>query len=81
MIDAGVNVFRINFFHTQITKMFPKTDIIRGLNEEFIIQLQFSRFARTKTRVEVMKEDVVVNPGDIITFQTKYVPELQAEFT
>ena len=71
MIDAGVNVFRINFSHADYTDVKERIDIIRGLNDEFghstaiLADLQ-----GPKLRVGVMKEDVVVNPGDIITFQT-----------
>lgn len=71
MIDAGVNVFRINFSHADYGDVKERIDIIRSLNDEFghttaiLADLQ-----GPKLRVGVMKEDVVVNPGDIITFQT-----------
>ena len=71
MIDAGVNVFRINFSHADYTDVKERIDIIRELNHEnnyttaILADLQ-----GPKLRVGVMKEDVVVNPGDIITFQT-----------
>ncbi len=71
MIDAGVNVFRINFSHADYTDVSERIRIIRELNEEnnyttaILADLQ-----GPKLRVGVMKEDVVVNPGDIITFQT-----------
>ncbi|MEC4004245.1 pyruvate kinase [Flavobacterium sp. SUN052] len=71
MIDAGVNVFRINFSHADYADVKERIDIIRELNHEngyttaILADLQ-----GPKLRVGVMKEDVVVNPGDIITFQT-----------
>ena len=71
MIEAGVNVFRINFSHADYTDVKERIDIIRELNHEnnyttaILADLQ-----GPKLRVGVMKEDVVVNPGDIITFQT-----------
>ncbi|MBS7786051.1 pyruvate kinase [Flavobacterium sp. CYK-55] len=71
MIDAGVNVFRINFSHADYTDVKQKIDLIKGLNEEFgyttgiLADLQ-----GPKLRVGVMKEDVVVHDGDLITFQT-----------
>ncbi len=71
MIDAGVNVFRINFSHADYTDVQNKIDLIRSLNEEFgyttgiLADLQ-----GPKLRVGVMKEDVVVHTGDLITFQT-----------
>lgn len=71
MIDAGVNVFRVNFSHADYDDVKERIDIIRSLNEEFgyttgiLADLQ-----GPKLRVGVMKEDVVVHPGDVITFTT-----------
>ena len=71
MVEAGVNVFRINFSHADYTDVKERIDIIRELNAEYgyttgiLADLQ-----GPKLRVGVMSEDVVVNPGDIITFQT-----------
>lgn len=71
MIEAGVNVFRINFSHADYADVKERIDIIRELNEEFgyttgiLADLQ-----GPKLRVGVMKEDVVVQKGDVITFTT-----------
>ncbi|NBU80422.1 MAG: pyruvate kinase [Flavobacteriaceae bacterium] len=71
MIEAGVNVFRINFSHADYTDVQERIDIIRGLNDEFGYNTAIlADLQGPKLRVGVMKEDVVVNPGDIITFQT-----------
>lgn len=71
MIDAGVNVFRINFSHADYEDVSERIDIIRGLNEEFgYTTAILADLQGPKLRVGVMKEDVVVKPGDIITFQT-----------
>ena len=35
MIDAGVNVFRINFSHADYEDVSERIDIIRSLNNEF----------------------------------------------
>ena len=71
MIKAGVNVFRINFSHADYDDVKSKIDIIRGLNEEFgYTTAILGDLQGPKLRVGVMKEDVFVNPGDIITFQT-----------
>jgi pyruvate kinase len=71
MIDAGVNVFRINFSHADYTDVKERIDIIRELNDEFGYNTAIlADLQGPKLRVGVMKEDVVVNPGDIITFQT-----------
>ncbi len=71
MIDAGVNVFRINFSHADYTDVKERIDIIRELNNEFgYTTAILADLQGPKLRVGVMKEDIVVNPGDIITFQT-----------
>lgn len=71
MIDAGVNVFRINFSHADYSDVTEKINIIRSLNDEFgYTTAILADLQGPKLRVGVMKEDVVVNPGDLITFQT-----------
>ena len=35
MIEAGVNVFRVNFSHADYEDVKEKINLIRGLNEEF----------------------------------------------
>jgi len=71
MIDAGVNVFRINFSHADYEDVTERIDIIRSLNADFgYTTAILADLQGPKLRVGVMKEDVVVNPGDIITFQT-----------
>jgi pyruvate kinase len=71
MIDAGVNVFRVNFSHADYADVKSKIDLIRGLNDEFgYTTAILGDLQGPKLRVGVMKEDVVVNDGDLITFQT-----------
>uniref|UniRef100_UPI0040499B97 pyruvate kinase n=1 Tax=Flavobacterium sp. TaxID=239 RepID=UPI0040499B97 len=67
MVDAGVNVFRINFSHDVSARI----DMIRELNEEFGYTTSIlADLQGPKLRVGVMKEDVVVSKGDKITFTT-----------
>ncbi|RTY95780.1 pyruvate kinase [Flavobacterium sp. GT3R68] len=71
MIDAGVNVFRVNFSHADYADVKEKIDLIRGLNDEFgYTTAILADLQGPKLRVGVMKEDVVVNNGDLITFTT-----------
>jgi pyruvate kinase len=71
MIDAGVNVFRINFSHADYADVTERINIIRELNEEFGYTTSIlADLQGPKLRVGVMKEDVVVSKGDIITFTT-----------
>ncbi|MDR2222376.1 MAG: pyruvate kinase [Flavobacteriaceae bacterium] len=72
MIKAGVNVFRINFSHADYNDVQQKIDIIRELNQEFGYTTSIlGDLQGPKLRVGVMAEDVIVNPGDTITFSTK----------
>jgi pyruvate kinase len=71
MIEAGVNVFRINFSHADYTDVLERINIIRELNEEFGYTTSIlADLQGPKLRVGVMKEDVVVSKGDLITFTT-----------
>ncbi|MES2748708.1 MAG: pyruvate kinase [Bacteroidota bacterium] len=71
MIEAGVNVFRVNFSHADYEDVKERINIIRDLNDEFgYTTAILADLQGPKLRVGVMKEDVVVAPGDIITFQT-----------
>lgn len=71
MIDAGVNVFRVNFSHADYSDVKEKIDLIKSLNEEFgYTTAILADLQGPKLRVGVMVEDVVVNDGDLITFQT-----------
>ncbi|MCD9573803.1 pyruvate kinase [Flavobacterium soyae] len=71
MIDAGVNVFRINFSHADYEGVKEKINIIRGLNEEFgYTTAILGDLQGPKLRVGVMEEGTVVHDGDIITFTT-----------
>ena len=71
MIDAGVNVFRVNFSHADYEGVKEKINIIRGLNEEFgYTTAILGDLQGPKLRVGVMEEGTVVHDGDLITFTT-----------
>ncbi|MBW3518471.1 pyruvate kinase [Flavobacterium sp. NKUCC04_CG] len=71
MIDSGVNVFRINFSHADYEDVESKIRIIRELNEEFGYTTSIlGDLQGPKLRVGIMKEDVIVSKGDVITFST-----------
>ncbi|OWP84952.1 pyruvate kinase [Flavobacterium davisii] len=71
MMDAGADVFRINFSHADYTDVAERIRIIRELNEEYgYTTAILADLQGPKLRVGVMKEDVVVNEGDLVTFQT-----------
>ncbi|WP_027137961.1 pyruvate kinase [Gaetbulibacter saemankumensis] len=71
MLDEGVNVFRINFSHADYNDVAERIKMIRELNEEFGYNAAIlADLQGPKLRVGVMKEEVVVNPGDEIIFAT-----------
>lgn len=71
MILAGVNVFRVNFSHANYDDVKARIKMIRSLGEEMgnstaiLADLQ-----GPKLRIGMMKEEVVVHPGDRISFCT-----------
>ncbi|GGX06997.1 pyruvate kinase [Aquimarina muelleri] len=71
MLDAGVNVFRINFSHADYEDVKERVQNIRklskdhGYNAAILGDLQ-----GPKLRVGVMKGDIIVNDGDTINFIT-----------
>jgi len=71
MIDAGVNVFRINFSHADYSDVKERIKMIRELNKENETNVAIlGDLQGPKLRVGVMKEEVVVNEGDELTFVT-----------
>jgi pyruvate kinase len=71
MIEAGVNVFRVNFSHADYEDVKNKISIIRGLNEEFgYTTAILGDLQGPKLRVGVMEDGVIVKDGDLITFTT-----------
>lgn len=71
MLEEGVDVFRINFSHADYEDVKTRIGIIRELNEELGYNASIlADLQGPKLRVGVMKEEVVVNPGDEIIFAT-----------
>lgn len=71
MIEAGTNVFRINFSHANYDDVKKRVKMIRELEEEMGVSTAIlADLQGPKLRVGVMKEEVVVNPGDKIDFYT-----------
>jgi len=71
MIKAGVNVFRINFSHADYDNVKERIEIIRELSEKYKYNTAIlGDLQGPKLRVGVMKQDVVVNDGDVLKFCT-----------
>jgi pyruvate kinase len=71
MIVEGVNVFRINFSHADYEEVKKRVAMIREIEEELgMTTAILADLQGPKLRVGVMKEEVVVNPGDRIEFCT-----------
>ncbi len=71
MMNAGVDVFRINFSHADYEDVKERVKVIRELSEETGLNTSIlADLQGPKLRVGKMKEEVVVQPGDKITFST-----------
>ena len=71
MLEAGVNVFRVNFSHADYKDVTERIKMIRELNEEFGYNAAIlGDLQGPKLRVGTMKEEIVVNKGDEIVFVT-----------
>ncbi|WP_318343782.1 pyruvate kinase [Flagellimonas baculiformis] len=71
MIEAGVDVFRINFSHASYDDVAERIRMIRELNEELEMNTSIlADLQGPKLRVGVMGEEAVVAPGDEVTFVT-----------
>jgi pyruvate kinase len=71
MMKAGVNVFRINFSHADHEGVRERVQMIRDINKEHGFATGIlGDLQGPKLRVGVMKEEVVVNPGDQIIIST-----------
>lgn len=80
MVQAGVDVFRINFSHADYKDVEKRIKIIRELNEEMETNTAIlADLQGPKLRVGVMAGEVVVSPDDEITFVTGEAFEGNAE--
>lgn len=71
MIIAGVNVFRINFSHADYNDVKKSIKMIRDLGDEMGTSTAIlGDLQGPKLRVGMMREEVVVQPGDEIYFCT-----------
>ena len=71
MMAAGVNVFRINFSHADYDDVRARVEMIRKINQEHGFHTAIlADLQGPKLRVGVMEDDIVVAPGDHITFVT-----------
>jgi pyruvate kinase len=71
MMSAGANVFRINFSHADYSEVKVRVDMIRAIEAETGMSVGIlADLQGPKLRVGVMKEEVVVSPGDQISFCT-----------
>lgn len=71
MINAGVDVFRINFSHAEYDDVSERVAMIRELDEELgTFTAILGDLQGPKLRVGVMSGEVIVSPDDEITFVT-----------
>lgn len=71
MLEKGVNIFRINFSHANYDDVVERIKMIRELNEKYGFNAGIlADLQGPKLRVGIMKEEVVVNKGEVIVFAT-----------
>ncbi len=71
MILAGTDVFRVNFSHANYTNVQERISTIRKIGVELGMPTAIlADLQGPKLRVGMMKEEVIVKPGDEITFCT-----------
>lgn len=71
MIKSGADVFRVNFSHAEYDTVKEHIRLIRDISEELNQHIAIlADLQGPKLRVGVMKEEVVVYPGDEIEFCT-----------
>jgi pyruvate kinase len=69
LVATGVNVFRINFSHADYKTVENNIKNIRAINQEHGYNAAvLADLQGPKLRVGVMKDNVIVSPGDEITF-------------
>ena len=71
MILEGVDVFRVNFSHADYSTVKENIQNIRKLSEELSTHVAIlGDLQGPKLRVGMMKEEVIVQPGDELLFCT-----------
>jgi pyruvate kinase len=72
MMEAGVNVFRINFSHADYADVEERVKIIREINERRSFNVAvLADLQGPKLRVGVMEKGVELKEGDTFTFTTE----------
>ena len=80
LMNAGVDVFRINFSHASYTETIETIKNIRELSVELNIHASvLGDLQGPKIRLEIVKENVFVKKGDVIKITTKNVSEGDAK--
>ncbi len=74
LIQAGVDVFRINFSHADYDLVRQNVELIRELNQEYGFAVGIlGDLQGPKLRVGVVKEGSYLNPGDVLTFTNEKI--------
>jgi len=80
LMNAGVDVFRVNFSHANYTETSETVKNIRELSLELNIHASvLGDLQGPKIRLGAVKENVFVKKGDVIEITTKYVSEGDAK--
>src|SRR5690606_8978996 len=74
LVQAGVDIFRINFSHADYDIVRKNVEIIREINQELGQSVGIlGDLQGPKLRVGLVKEGSYLNPGDILTFTNEKI--------
>ena len=74
MINAGVNVFRVNFSHGDYETHRRTIRLVKELNEEFNCKTAvLADLQGPKLRIGDVEDGAIINEGDVLTFTTNKV--------
>lgn len=74
MIEAGVNVFRVNFSHGDHETHRRTIQLIKEINDEFNCKVAvLADLQGPKLRIGDVEDGAIINPGDTLTFTTNKV--------
>lgn len=74
LVQAGVDIFRINFSHADYDVVRKNVETIREINQELGTSVGIlGDLQGPKLRVGVVKEGSYLNPGDILTFTNEKI--------
>lgn len=74
LVEAGVNIFRINFSHADYDNVKIYIDLIKEINAEFDYNIGLlADLQGPKIRIGLVEEDSLLEPGGVLTFTNQEI--------